>query len=147
MANPDLEGLRVAVFEDNPDTVTLVGLSLLGTPHKVVEQASTLEGALEVLGAAKPEELGIDVVLLDGNLDSMGVERGHDARTIWDRLTQINRARTNAGRLAILTLGISADSLRDYGLPLAHEHDITKIRVSELDHILDAIARKRLADS
>ncbi len=143
MNKPELPGLEVAIFEDDPNMVQLAEINLMHTPHKIVETAQTLDEALAVLNRSQPTGLKLDVVLLDGNLSTP--ERGHDGRAIWDRISRINQARRHAGRLAIVTIGISGDSLLDYGIPLSAEHDITKAGLVRIDEVLDSIAEQRRA--
>jgi len=131
------------MFEDDESITKLVGLDLLHTPHEIVDTATTLDEAIAVLTKARPEQLELDVVLLDGNLSTP--RRGHDALAIWDRLVRINQTRHRLGELAIVTVGISADPLQEYGIPLPSVQDITKDGLPRLEEVLDTIAEERRA--
>lgn len=143
MSNPAKLGLKVAMFEDDESIAKLVEMNLMHTPHEIVDTAKTLDEALDVLNKDRPERLDLDVVLLDGKLSTP--KHGHDALTIWDRLVQINQTRRRLGELVIVTVGISADPLRDYGIPLPQQQDITKDGLADIEDVLDDIAERRRA--
>lgn len=124
-----MENAQVAIFEDNDLVREIYKGQLRETTHQVVAEADTLANALETIESIKLGNLVVDVILLDGNLDTKGQGFGYDAKTIVQAIQKNN--------LTAKVIGLSIDPMAEYGVEV--DYDLTKERRIELPTVIDSL--------
>jgi hypothetical protein len=61
---------NILVFEDYDGALDIIHLSLSDTPHEIVGEATTLQHAQDFISRMISRDIEVDVLLLDGNLDT-----------------------------------------------------------------------------
>lgn len=112
---------KVAIFEDDPCAQEEYEKSLRKEGHSIVITGKTREEALEALGRFK--ELGVQVLVLDGNL--LGGAKGEDAQAILAALAET--------KLDVKTVGMSAGVIKGV------DADVGKMRIRALGKIVTEI--------
>lgn len=92
-----MENARVVVFEDRESIRSLIHIVLDGTGHSIVQQATTMQEAQDII--SKMEDGDIDIAIVDGNLD-VTCHNGSDGI----RITSLLREKFNN----VVVLGMSA---------------------------------------
>jgi hypothetical protein len=79
-----MENAKIAVFEDNTDSIDLIITTLDGSGHELVGIASNPDDAITLAKKIRAGEIIANVLLLDGNLSNIPPLDGRDVRKIMD---------------------------------------------------------------
>lgn len=123
-----MEHARIALFEDQENIRQLIAAALDQSTHEIVAEASTVDEALQVVDQVERGDLNVDVILLDGNLDS-GQMDCSDARRI--------AAEIKDRGIPAVIIGFSAYRLQRFGVPV--DIDATKANASRITEIISSI--------
>jgi len=112
------EKAKVFVTEDDERFQKIIKRYLEEAGHSVIATATNLDQALAMVDQL--EQLGVDVAVLDGNLDKDDVS-GYDGRTVLEAI----REKTPR----VKTIGMSGNSVKgtDVDLGKLNAHDLGKV--------------------
>ena len=119
------------MIEDNEDIseslVDIISLRSNGR-HEIVAKAYTKLQACNMIDSIIGSEIEIDVIIMDGNLDSGGTN-GEDAKEILERI--------NDFELPTKIIGFSTFPFSDYGLEV--DYDLTKSNTWDIVDVIDSL--------